>query len=53
LGTSWYGFRSEDRNRYVLLAKTGVNRDLKKGTYFGPIAEEFKIISEKKLNSKI
>ncbi|MFB9121033.1 LpxD N-terminal domain-containing protein [Bergeyella porcorum] len=26
----------------VLLAKTGVNRDLKKGTYFGPIAEEFR-----------
>ena len=26
----------------VLLAKCGVNRDLKKGTYFGPIAEEFK-----------
>lgn len=26
----------------VLLAKCGVNRDLKKGTYFGSIAEEFK-----------
>ncbi len=26
----------------VLLAKCGVNRDLKKGTYFGPIAEEFR-----------
>lgn len=26
----------------VLLAKAGVNRDLKKGTYFGPIAEEFR-----------
>ncbi|MGX9986050.1 LpxD N-terminal domain-containing protein [Soonwooa purpurea] len=26
----------------VLLAKTGVNRNLKKGTYFGAIAEEFR-----------
>ena len=26
----------------VLLGKTGVNKDLKKGTYFGPLAEEFK-----------
>ncbi len=26
----------------VLLAKSGVNRDLPKGTYFGPLAEEFR-----------
>jgi UDP-3-O-[3-hydroxymyristoyl] glucosamine N-acyltransferase len=26
----------------VMLAKSGVNRDLEKGTYFGPLAEEFK-----------
>lgn len=26
----------------VLLAKVGVNRDLEKGTYFGPIAEDFR-----------
>ena len=26
----------------VLLGKTGVNKDLKKGTYFGQLAEEFK-----------
>jgi UDP-3-O-[3-hydroxymyristoyl] glucosamine N-acyltransferase len=34
--------------RYCSLAKTGVNRDLKKGTYFGPIAEEFRDYLEKK-----
>ena len=26
----------------VLLGQTGVNKSLKKGTYFGPLAEEFK-----------
>lgn len=33
----------------VLLAKTGVNRDLEKGTYFGPIAEEFRTYLKKEV----
>lgn len=36
----------------VLLAKCGVNRDLKKGTYFGPIAEEFKQYLRKEIKLK-
>lgn len=36
----------------VLLAKCGVNRDLKKGTYFGPIAEEFKQYLRKEVKLK-
>ncbi|MFW2137289.1 LpxD N-terminal domain-containing protein [Chryseobacterium sp. TY4] len=36
----------------VLLAKTGVNRDLKKGTYFGPIAEEFRSYLKKEVKLK-
>ncbi|WP_234108651.1 MULTISPECIES: UDP-3-O-(3-hydroxymyristoyl)glucosamine N-acyltransferase [Chryseobacterium] len=36
----------------VLLAKCGVNRDLKKGTYFGPIAEEFKQYLRKEVRLK-
>lgn len=33
----------------VLLAKTGVNRSLKKGTYFGTIAEDFKTYLKKEV----
>lgn len=33
----------------VLLAQVGVNRDLKKGTYFGPIAEEFRTYLKKEV----
>lgn len=36
----------------VLLAKCGVNRNLKKGTYFGPIAEEFKQYLRKEVKLK-
>lgn len=36
----------------VLLAKTGVNRDLKKGTYFGSIAEEFRQYLKKEVKLK-
>ena len=36
----------------VLLAKCGVNRDLKKGTYFGPIAEEFRDYLRKEIKLK-
>lgn len=36
----------------ILLAKTGVNRDLKKGTYFGPIAEEFRDYLRKEVKVK-
>ena len=36
----------------VLLAKCGVNRDLKKGTYFGPIAEEFRDYLRKEVKLK-
>lgn len=36
----------------VLLAKCGVNRSLKKGTYFGPIAEEFKQYLRKEIKIK-
>lgn len=36
----------------VLLAKCGVNRDLKKGTYFGPIAEEFREYLRKEVKLK-
>ena len=36
----------------VLLAKCGVNRDLKKGTYFGLIAEEFKQFLRKEIKVK-
>lgn len=36
----------------ILLAKCGVNRDLKKGTYFGPIAEEFKHYLRKEVKLK-
>lgn len=36
----------------VLLAKCGVNRDLKKGTYFGPIAEEFREYLRKEVRIK-
>lgn len=39
-------------NGTVLLAKCGVNRDLKKGTYFGPIAEEFKQYLRKEVKLK-
>lgn len=33
----------------VLLGKTGVNKNLKKGTYFGPLAEEFKEYLKKEI----
>lgn len=36
----------------VLLAKCGVNRNLKKGTYFGPIAEEFRDYLRKEVKLK-
>jgi len=36
----------------VLLAKSGANRNLKKGTYFGPIAEEFKQYLRKEVKLK-
>lgn len=36
----------------VLLAKCGVNRDLKKGTYFGSIAEEFRTYLRKEVKLK-
>lgn len=36
----------------VLLGKTGVNKDLKKGTYFGPLAEEFKDYLKKEIKLK-
>ena len=36
----------------VLLAKCGVNRDLKKGTYFGSIAEEFREYLRKEVKIK-
>ena len=36
----------------VLLAKTGVNRNLKKATYFGPIAEEFRDYLRKEVKLK-
>lgn len=36
----------------VLLAKCGANRNLKKGTYFGPIAEEFKQYLRKEVKLK-
>ncbi|WP_300671426.1 LpxD N-terminal domain-containing protein [Soonwooa sp.] len=36
----------------VLLAKTGVNRDLKKATYFGSIAEEFRSYLKKEVKLK-
>lgn len=36
----------------VLLAKCGVNRSLKKGTYFGPIAEEFRDYLRKEVKLK-
>ena len=36
----------------VLLGKTGVNKDLKKGTYFGPLAEEFKDYLKKEVKIK-
>ena len=36
----------------VLLGKTGVNKDLKKGTYFGPLAEEFKDYLRKEIKMK-
>lgn len=36
----------------ILLAKTGVNRDLKKGTYFGSIAEEFRSYLKKEIKLK-
>ncbi|MCG2793694.1 MAG: UDP-3-O-(3-hydroxymyristoyl)glucosamine N-acyltransferase [Weeksellaceae bacterium] len=36
----------------VLLAKVGVNRSLKKGTYFGPIAEEFRDYLRKEVKIK-
>jgi UDP-3-O-[3-hydroxymyristoyl] glucosamine N-acyltransferase len=26
----------------IILGQTGVNKSLKKGTYFGPLAQEFK-----------
>ncbi len=39
-------------NGTVLLAKCGVNRDLKKGTYFGPIAEEFRDYLRKEVKLK-
>jgi len=36
----------------ILLGKTGVNKDLKKGTYFGPLAEEFKEYLKKEIKVK-
>ncbi|MGV4444214.1 UDP-3-O-(3-hydroxymyristoyl)glucosamine N-acyltransferase, partial [Ornithobacterium rhinotracheale] len=36
----------------VLLAKCGINRDLKKGTYFGTIAEEFRDYLRKEVRLK-
>ena len=36
----------------VLLAQVGVNRNLKKGTYFGPIAEEFREYLRKEVKLK-
>ena len=36
----------------VLLAQAGVKRDLKKGTYFGPIAEEFRDYLRKEVKLK-
>lgn len=36
----------------VLLAQVGVNRDLKKGTYFGPIAEDFRSYLKKEVKLK-
>lgn len=36
----------------TLLAQVGVNRDLKKGTYFGPIAEEFRSYLKKEVKLK-
>ncbi len=36
----------------VLLAKCGVNRDLKKGTYFGSLAEEFRDYLRKEVKLK-
>ena len=36
----------------VLLAKSGVNRDLKKGTYFGLLAEEFRDYLRKEVKIK-
>ena len=36
----------------VLLGKTGVNKSLKKGTYFGPLAEEFKEYLKKEIKLK-
>ena len=36
----------------VLLGKTGVNKDLKKGTYFGPLAEEFREYLKKEAKIK-
>lgn len=36
----------------VLLGKTGVNKDLKKGTYFGPLAEIFKDYLKKEIKIK-
>lgn len=36
----------------VLLGKTGVNRDLKKGTYFGQLAEEFRDYLKKEIKLK-
>ena len=36
----------------VLLAKAGVNRNLKKATYFGPIAEEFREYLRKEVKLK-
>lgn len=36
----------------VLLAKCGVNRDLKKGTYFGSLAEEFRDYLRKEIKLK-
>lgn len=36
----------------VLLGKTGVNKDLKKGTYFGQLAEEFKEYLKKEIKIK-
>ena len=36
----------------VLLGKTGVNKDLKKGTYFGQLAEEFKDYLKKEIKLK-
>lgn len=36
----------------VLLGKTGVNKDLKKGTYFGQLAEEFREYLKKEVKIK-